>query len=966
MKKMPHGVVTTRADGAQWQKQEEPGKGPWKQVKDGDKTPKSRAKQNQMEAGEGTASEDMSGAKLGYQLLRSKYDLDGHLPPDELHPSHVNVDTDGDMDSKPVLSWEHAGKKRNSYTVNYHQRRHRQTFAELKKAMPALREAPSKLMALYKECGPEDKDRYMAAHAVVTTGHTPEQVLGIQRGHVGMGRMMKSGKAKVKVAMSHASGHMFQWEPQTPEFVEHYMKGAERSPTAPMFTCSGDCVRTAMEQVGLASVPVSIMRSHVATRIAADALSKAPKVKIDSYGAGMNKAASNIMMASNKVGAHFGHGPAAPGMSYVPPHVQAAYLESVGGAEHYRNTYDKLNMRKSVRTAEEETIWQSAQEQVLKSIPSTMSAAKIPSLVATLFEQMLTQNLPTTSPEKSPLTSPEKSPLTSQTTPEMTSRGMSPTSTLSSPSSTPSSERPETSQPMTKATAPAKMPRWVMQAHQPHLSPSHTASLTQSTGSTSLTPRSASPELHLLSTTTISPSELTDSPTAASTSTSHPQDTSGPSQASPSSCQTETSILKSGTPTPCSPSSQSATTIERPREVSDLMAKLVLMKAQGTHITADALAYFLGLYEHTNTEPGVLRFMTGVAEYISMVTESLQKGGSEAGTRGDPVGHISIHSDGSRWRKLGPGKWQHMGQGIATQSGGKKKQKQSESVRIQALRARLRKLRAAWQGATSTKQRGDIIKQLTDIKRTIRTLTSDKRVKKSHAADADLMDATYIKVGAMLSKYKAAYSEELIAKGEGFVPPEGVRSAARRGLELRRKHKRGGLDTKQAKKAGVGSGVQRASDLASGDALSIETVKRMKNFFSRHSKYKEHHRDKTSAAYISWLLWGGNAGQRWAESVVRQYEAKQKSGVKKSEAADIIEKGCRAPAVSTVLIDDYTRETCSIDYRNTLGPQDYIMRILKDGGRAAVELQTFLLVKGAPEAIKHIESVMQEVRDGRS
>jgi hypothetical protein len=70
--------------------------------------------------------------------------------------------------------------------------------------------------------------------------------------------------------------------------------------------------------------------------------------------------------------------------------------------------------------------------------------------------------------------------------------------------------------------------------------------------------------------------------------------------------------------------------------------------------------------------------------------------------------------------------------------------------------------------------------------------------------------------------------------------------------------------------------------------------------------------------------------------------------------------------VSTVLIDDYTRETCSIDYRNTLGPQDYIMRILKDGGRAAVELQTFLLVKGAPEAIKHIESVMQEVRDGRS
>ena len=62
MKKMPTGVVTTRANGAQWQKQEEPGKGPWRQVKDGSKNTQGRAKQNQMEAAEGTASEEMKGA----------------------------------------------------------------------------------------------------------------------------------------------------------------------------------------------------------------------------------------------------------------------------------------------------------------------------------------------------------------------------------------------------------------------------------------------------------------------------------------------------------------------------------------------------------------------------------------------------------------------------------------------------------------------------------------------------------------------------------------------------------------------------------------------------------------------------------------------------------------------------------------------------------------------------------------
>jgi hypothetical protein len=105
-----------------------------------------------------------------------------------------------------------------------------------------------------------------------------------------------------------------------------------------------------------------------------------------------------------------------------------------------------------------------------------------------------------------------------------------------------------------------------------------------------------------------------------------------------------------------------------------------------------------------------------------------------------------------------------------------------------------------------------------------------------------------------------------------FVPPKGVREEAERGLRLRREHGRGGLSNKQASKHGIGSGVQRASDLASGDKMSPRSVKRMRAFFARHSAYKEHHRDKTSPAYISWLLWGGDAGERWANKIVAQME----------------------------------------------------------------------------------------------
>ena len=52
---------------------------------------------------------------------------------------------------------------------------------------------------------------------------------------------------------------------------------------------------------------------------------------------------------------------------------------------------------------------------------------------------------------------------------------------------------------------------------------------------------------------------------------------------------------------------------------------------------------------------------------------------------------------------------------------------------------------------------------------------------------------------------------------EGFVPPQEVRSNARRGLELRKKYGRGGTEV----------GVARARDLSNGASLSLSTINRM-------------------------------------------------------------------------------------------------------------------------------------------
>lgn len=127
----------------------------------------------------------------------------------------------------------------------------------------------------------------------------------------------------------------------------------------------------------------------------------------------------------------------------------------------------------------------------------------------------------------------------------------------------------------------------------------------------------------------------------------------------------------------------------------------------------------------------------------------------------------------------------------------------------------------------------------------------------------------------------------MASKDKTFVVPKAVRNNAKRGLELRKEHGRGGLTTREAGKEGVGSGVQRASDLVEGK-VTYDTVKRMLAFFRRHEVYKKegHHDDKTSASYISWLLWGGDAGYRWARSIVRDEE-----GIKKGSLTEVLHLG---------------------------------------------------------------------------
>lgn len=114
-----------------------------------------------------------------------------------------------------------------------------------------------------------------------------------------------------------------------------------------------------------------------------------------------------------------------------------------------------------------------------------------------------------------------------------------------------------------------------------------------------------------------------------------------------------------------------------------------------------------------------------------------------------------------------------------------------------------------------------------------------------------------------------------------FKPPQDVADAAALGLRYRDEHGRGGTEV----------GVARARDLSNRRNVSPSTITRMVSYFARHEVDKQGtgwaDAQDPSAGYIAWLLWGGDAGQRWAGKVKGQMDAADKRENRSSARAVI-------------------------------------------------------------------------------
>jgi hypothetical protein len=66
-------------------------------------------------------------------------------------------------------------------------------------------------------------------------------------------------------------------------------------------------------------------------------------------------------------------------------------------------------------------------------------------------------------------------------------------------------------------------------------------------------------------------------------------------------------------------------------------------------------------------------------------------------------------------------------------------------------------------------------------------------------------------------------------------------------------------------------GKVRAQQLAKKEPISVETIKRMYSYLSRADEYYDP-KDTKACGTVSYLLWGGKAGLRWAKSKLRELE----------------------------------------------------------------------------------------------
>ena len=127
--------------------------------------------------------------------------------------------------------------------------------------------------------------------------------------------------------------------------------------------------------------------------------------------------------------------------------------------------------------------------------------------------------------------------------------------------------------------------------------------------------------------------------------------------------------------------------------------------------------------------------------------------------------------------------------------------------------------------------------------------------------EKDIEQLSDDEVNVLLSQIKSLILEQKSIEMESYSDyGSGISNNAQKGIDLNEKNNN---------KCATQTGKIRAQQLAKGEPISVETIKRMYSFLSRAEAYYDE-TDMNACGTISYLLWGGKAGLAWSRNKLRE------------------------------------------------------------------------------------------------
>jgi len=143
---------------------------------------------------------------------------------------------------------------------------------------------------------------------------------------------------------------------------------------------------------------------------------------------------------------------------------------------------------------------------------------------------------------------------------------------------------------------------------------------------------------------------------------------------------------------------------------------------------------------------------------------------------------------------------------------------------------------------------------------------ADKMPRPQESINEELSKIEEEEAETLLSTIKAIIKGDKRVKGgkrmemESYSDyPDSVKNNAKRGIDLNEE-----VNNRCATQVGK----IRAQQLAKGEPISVETIRRMYSYLSRAEEYYDEN-DSRACGTISYLLWGGKAGLRWSAAKLK-------------------------------------------------------------------------------------------------